>query len=75
MPVEWVKQRIGAEVPALAAELDELDPHPSLASLGQVHRARLRSGDEVAIKVRYPGVEDELEAQRALLDAAIKKGA
>ncbi len=41
------------------------------ASLGQVHRARLRSGEEVVVKVQYPGVEDtvkqDLQNIKALL--------
>lgn len=31
------------------------------ASIGQVHRARLRSGERVAIKVQYPGVREAID--------------
>ncbi|MDD2733562.1 MAG: AarF/ABC1/UbiB kinase family protein [Desulfuromonadaceae bacterium] len=41
------------------------------ASLGQVHRARLQSGEEVAVKIQYPGIartiKNDLRALRLLL--------
>ena len=41
------------------------------ASLAQVHRARTKAGDEVAIKVQRPGIEDIIETDiRILLDLA-----
>jgi len=45
-----------------------IDTEPlASASIGQVHRARLPSGEEVAVKIQYPGVA---EAIRADLDNA-----
>src|SRR6185503_16501880 len=34
----------------------------AVASIGQVHRGRLPSGTEVAVKVRHPGIQEALEA-------------
>jgi ubiquinone biosynthesis protein len=37
----------------------EFSPEPvASASIGQVHRARLRSGEAVAVKVQYPDIEE-----------------
>ncbi len=38
----------------------KLDPEPKSASIGQVHRAVLKGGQEVAIKVQYPGIHDAI---------------
>lgn len=42
----------------LDAVFSEFDPTPlASASLAQVHRARLRDGREVAVKIQYPDIE------------------
>jgi predicted unusual protein kinase regulating ubiquinone biosynthesis (AarF/ABC1/UbiB family) len=41
----------------------EWSPQPfSAASIGQVHRARLKSGELVAVKVQYPRIREAIEA-------------
>ncbi|PXX56325.1 ABC1 family protein [Nocardia tenerifensis] len=41
----------------------DFDESPiAAASIGQVYRARLRDGRAVAVKVKYPGVDDAVEA-------------
>src|SRR5699024_7076850 len=43
--------------------IDEIEPEVlAAASIGQVHRGRLTDGSEVAIKIRYPGVADAVDA-------------
>lgn len=45
-----------------------VDPSPlASASVAQVHRARLKDGTEVVIKVRKPGVDSTLEADLGFL--------
>ncbi|TVP97166.1 MAG: AarF/ABC1/UbiB kinase family protein [Roseinatronobacter sp.] len=44
------------------------DVHPlAAASIGQVHRARLRDGTDLAIKVQFPGVAESIDSDIATL--------
>jgi len=66
-----VETELGADPETLFARFE----HEAFAaaSLGQVHRAVLKTGESVVVKVQYPGVEDTVEQDlrnvRALLHA------
>jgi len=47
--------------------VSEIDPRAFAASLGQVHRATLHTGETVAIKVAYPGIHDAVMADLKVL--------
>jgi predicted unusual protein kinase regulating ubiquinone biosynthesis (AarF/ABC1/UbiB family) len=55
-----VEDELDAPIDRLFAEWEEA-PFAS-ASIGQVHRARLLDGREVAVKVQHPGIESAVES-------------
>jgi predicted unusual protein kinase regulating ubiquinone biosynthesis (AarF/ABC1/UbiB family) len=65
-----VREELGKSPRELFAEFEER-PIAS-ASIGQVHRARLHSGEAVAVKVQYPDIEEivrlDLRALRWIFD-------
>lgn len=63
MSLDEVRSHIEEESPALAREIDEISDEPHVASLSQVHAARLKSGGNVAIKVQFPGLAGEIASQ------------
>lgn len=58
-----VERELGARVDELFAEWSD-EPFAS-ASIGQVHRARLADGREVAVKVQHPGIGAAIESDLA----------
>jgi predicted unusual protein kinase regulating ubiquinone biosynthesis (AarF/ABC1/UbiB family) len=57
---EHVRNELGGDPEEVFAAFE---PHAfAAASLGQVHRARLKSGEEVAVKIQYPGIGTAVRA-------------
>lgn len=69
-PLPWselkpvVEAEWGVSIDSVAIEVDS---HGKAASLGQVHRMRLRDGRTVAVKVQFPGIRESLEADLSML--------
>lgn len=52
----------------LATVFAEFDPSPiAAASIAQVHHARLLGGEEVAVKIRRPGISTVIESDLAIM--------
>ena len=64
-----VRNEMGQDPEALFAAF-EREPFAA-ASLGQVHRARTRDGQDVAVKVQYPGIDRSIESDFANFKALL----
>jgi ubiquinone biosynthesis protein len=65
-----IEEDLGLTVAQLFAEFDERPI--AAASIGQVHRATLPNGKQVAVKVQRPGAPRQIEADVALLYQAAR---
>ncbi|MCB0311210.1 MAG: AarF/ABC1/UbiB kinase family protein [Bdellovibrionales bacterium] len=52
-----IEGELGAKIETV---FNEIDPVPICASIGQVHRARLKDGRQVAVKVQYPSIKEQI---------------
>ncbi|GAB3634894.1 AarF/ABC1/UbiB kinase family protein [Hymenobacter arcticus] len=73
-PVADARLIIEAELGCPLAEVFvEFDDEPiGSASIGQVHRARLPSGEEVVVKIQRPGVREKVEGDLRLLHELVR---
>jgi ubiquinone biosynthesis protein len=60
-----IETELGEPIGALFAEFDD-EPLAS-ASIGQVHRARLHSGEQVVVKVQHAGIEEKVRVDLDIL--------
>jgi ubiquinone biosynthesis protein len=66
VPFEQIERVIAEELPGDV--FARIDPAPlATASIAQIHEALLSSGREVIVKVRRPGIEQQVEVDLALL--------
>ena len=68
MPFAALARVIEGELGPIDRVFASIEPAPlAAASIGQVHRAVLRDGTDVAVKVQYPGIESAMGADLANL--------
>lgn len=65
-----ITRELGQHPQEAFAEIDH--DAVSAASIGQVHRARLHEGREVAVKVQYPDIENLVATDLAVLEQIVK---
>jgi ubiquinone biosynthesis protein len=68
-----IEKSLGKSVDKVFASID---PKPiGVASIGQVHRAVTRSGEQVVLKIQKPGIRSRIESDLRLLDQVAKLAA
>lgn len=73
VPFSDILEMIRTELGARFSRIREIDESAiASASIGQVHRAVLDDGREIALKVQYPGIDDVIRADMKNLKGVLK---
>ncbi|KAK3092647.1 hypothetical protein FSP39_005361 [Pinctada imbricata] len=74
MPTKQTKKVLNAQLgPDWESKVLEFDERPfAAASIGQVHKAKLLDGRDVAIKIQYPGVASSIDSDINNLMTSLK---
>ncbi|MGS0763535.1 ABC1 kinase family protein [Syntrophomonas curvata] len=68
LPYEQILKQMINEMGDPEEIFAEFDINPlAAASIGQVHRARLKSGEEVIVKIQRPGIESKVESDLEII--------
>ena len=65
-----IEEELGRPISEVFSEFE--DTTLGSASIGQVHRARLLTGEEVVVKVQRPGVREKVRSDLALLHELVR---
>jgi predicted unusual protein kinase regulating ubiquinone biosynthesis (AarF/ABC1/UbiB family) len=68
-----IEQDLGERLPEVFSQFDE--DAVAAASIGQVYRATLKDGRDVAVKVQYPGIKDVVRADLRNLGLVLRLAA
>ncbi len=72
-PFADIQRRVTDELGPMEETFSSFDETPiASASLGQVHKACLRDGDCIVVKVQYPGIEDVIAADIRMLRLVVR---
>jgi aarF domain-containing kinase len=74
-PLEWsvIKKAIESELGPIESRFASVDQKPlASASIAQVHRATLKTGEEVVLKVQKPRIDDSLKADLGFIYVAAR---
>lgn len=69
--IELIEREIGGSVNDIFASFNK--KHIASASIGQVYRATLKSGEEVAIKIQRPNIEEKIKLDLLLMAYLAKR--
>lgn len=68
LPFDEMREVLEAELGPLASSFSHLEETPlAAASIGQVHKGRTIDGREVAVKIRRPGIAEQVEIDLHIL--------